>query len=98
MKSIQPQDVLAKLQKKEPIVLLDVREPSEVSQGKVPGSINIPLGLLSFRTHELSKETSYVVLCHAGGRSAMATQFLTQEGFDVTNMEGGMLAWPGEVE
>ena len=37
-------------------------------------------------------------LVRSGGRSGRATEFLTAEGYDVTNMVGGMLAWEGKTE
>jgi rhodanese-related sulfurtransferase len=33
------------------------------------------------------------VQCRSGGRSARATDFLLQEGFQAVNMAGGILAW-----
>ena len=37
-------------------------------------------------------------VCRSGGRSGRATQFLESQGYDVTNMTGGMLAWEGETQ
>lgn len=79
-------------------VVLDVREASEVSQGKIPGALNIPLGLLSFRTQELDKRSEYIVVCLSGGRSMMASELLSSQGFVVYNMQGGMGAWDGKIE
>ena len=38
------------------------------------------------------------VICQGGVRSASACQFLSAQGLTVTNVEGGMNAWPGDVE
>lgn len=38
------------------------------------------------------------MVCRSGGRSARATQILESNGFNVTNMTGGMLAWEGKVQ
>lgn len=78
--------------------ILDVREVGEVALGKIEGSVNIPLGLLEFRMHELDKTKKYIVVCHSGGRSAMATKYLENHGFNVTNMTGGMIAWQDRVQ
>ncbi|WP_226642106.1 rhodanese-like domain-containing protein [Mesobacillus subterraneus] len=78
--------------------VLDVREVSEVAQGKIPGSIHIPLGLLEFRMNELDKNKTYVMVCRSGGRSSRATQFLDYYGYNVINMQGGMMAWTGPTE
>ncbi|MEI5906572.1 rhodanese-like domain-containing protein [Bacillus spongiae] len=78
--------------------IIDVREAHEVAMGRIPGSENIPLGLIEFRMHELDKSKEYVIVCQSGGRSSRAVNFLTSQGFNVVNMEGGMLSWTGEME
>lgn len=78
--------------------IIDVREVDEVAEGKIPGSVNIPLGLVEFHMDELDKTKEYVVVCRSGGRSGSATQFLEKWGYDVINMQGGMLAWEGKME
>lgn len=98
IKTLLPEVVQAKLEAGAAITLIDVREIDEVEAGHIPGSINIPLGLLEFRMHELDKNTAYIMVCRSGGRSGQATAFLQSHGYDVTNMTGGMLAWEGEVK
>lgn len=70
----------------------------EVSADKIPGAVNIPLGLVEFRMHELDKSKEYIMVCRSGGRSGRATLFLESYGFNVINMAGGMLAWEGKIE
>lgn len=70
----------------------------EVAEGKIPGAINIPLGLIEFRMHELDKSKEYIIVCRSGARSGRASQFLESYGFNVINMTGGMLSWEGKVE
>ncbi|OCS82819.1 rhodanese-like domain-containing protein [Caryophanon tenue] len=98
MKTITTEQLQQKLQAGETLHLIDVREVDEVAAGHIPGITHIPLGLLEFRMHELDKQTPYIMICRSGGRSGQATQFLAAHGFDVTNMDGGMLAWEGNVE
>ncbi|MEN0588936.1 rhodanese-like domain-containing protein [Kurthia gibsonii] len=98
MKTITTTEVQEKLAAGEQLHLIDVREVEEVEAGKIPGIIHIPLGLLEFRMHELDKNTPYIMVCRSGARSGQATQFLEQQGYDVTNMNGGMMMWGGEVE
>lgn len=98
MKTISPEEVQKRLENGEKLNIIDVREVGEVEAGHIPGIINIPLGLLEFRMHELSKDTPYIMVCRSGGRSGQATYFLESQGYDVTNMTGGMLEWAGEVE
>ncbi|MET4561372.1 rhodanese-related sulfurtransferase [Lysinibacillus parviboronicapiens] len=98
MKEITAKEVQQALEQGQAIKLIDVREVNEVASGHIPGIIHIPLGLLEFRLHELKKNEPYIMVCRSSARSAQATQFLADRGFDVTNMLGGMLAWEGEVQ
>lgn len=90
MKTIQPIEVQAKLEAGEALNLIDVREVAEVEAGHIPGITHIPLGLLEFRMQELDKKMPYIMVCRSGGRSGQATMFLESQGFDVTNMTGGI--------
>ena len=98
MKTIQPEELLAKLDAGEIIHMIDVRESDEVATGIIPGAEHLPLGLVEYKYQELDKTKQYVIICRSGGRSGMACQFLEEQGFDVTNMSGGMLEWQGEIE
>jgi len=98
MKEISVKEVALIIVNGETLNLIDVREVAEVQQGQIAGIINIPLGLLEFRLHELDKNKPYIMVCRSGGRSGQATAFLQDQGFDATNMVGGMMAWESETE
>lgn len=98
MKEITAKEVETLLNKGEKVVIIDVREVDEVTAGKIPGAVNIPLGLIEFRMPELDKSKEYIMVCRSGARSGRATQFLEYYGFNVMNMTGGMMAWEGKVE
>jgi len=72
-----------------PPLVLDVRSPAEVSGGAVPGSVNIPLGELRQRFHELPRDREIWVHCGVGQRSYYAVRILKQHGFRVRNLSGG---------
>jgi rhodanese-related sulfurtransferase len=75
-------------------VLVDVREADEWAAGHAPNAIHIPLAELPARLDELPEtDDTVAVVCRMGGRSARAVQWLVQQGFDVANVEGGMLEW-----
>ena len=97
MRQMTPTEVLNGLGSNE-FEVVDVREVSEVAEGKIPGAIHIPLGLLEFRMNELDKNKTYVMVCRSGGRSSRASQFLEYYGYNVINMQGGMMAWTGPTE
>nr|WP_156399843.1 rhodanese-like domain-containing protein [Phycicoccus sp. Soil748] len=76
-------------------VLLDVREQDEWDAGHAPGAVHIPLGDLPSRLHELpdTDAATLAITCRGGGRSSRAVAWLSQQGFDVANLDGGMKAW-----
>lgn len=98
MKEITATEVQKRLEHGENLNIIDVREVEEVQAGHIPGITNIPLGLLEFRAHELDKNKPYIMVCRSGGRSGQASKYLESQGFNVTNMTGGMLSWEGKVE
>ncbi len=75
------------------VVVLDVREHFEWDAGHIADAIHIPLGELQTRVGELDSGVHTIVVCHVGGRSAHATQWLHAQGHDVVNLAGGMDAW-----
>jgi rhodanese-related sulfurtransferase len=90
---VTPDEVRARLSRGEDVFLLDVREPDEVQEWAYPIGVNIPLGQLSARVDELPKDTTIVVACHAGTRSAQAATALSEAGWTAENLTGGALAW-----
>ncbi len=98
MKKMDVVALRAKLDKKEKLVLLDVREPHEVAYAKIDPHTHIPMGTIPLRHEELNKETPIVVMCHGGVRSAQVCQYLEPMGYDVTNLEGGIDAWSQLVD
>lgn len=74
-------------------LILDVREDDEFTAGRIAGAIHIPLGELPDRLNEIEHSRPIVCVCRVGGRSARAAFFLSNGGFDVRNLDGGMQAW-----
>ena len=98
MKEITTVELETLLNEGKTVNMIDVRETDEVETGKIPGAINIPLGLIEFRLQDLDKSKEYILVCRSGARSGRATEFLESHGFNVVNMTGGMLSWNGDVE
>ena len=79
--------------------LLDVREPSEVATGAVPGSAHIPMRQIPELLPELPRDRQILVLCHVGARSLRVTQYLRANGFaQATNVSGGIDAWAEQID
>ena len=91
MKEIPFNEFLPKYQAGE-IQVLDVREQEEYDARHLDGVTLLPLSVLAERYPELDKNQPYYVICRSGKRSARACQFLEEEGYDVTNVQGGMNA------
>jgi len=95
IKSISIADARALLGKSG-AVFLDVREPEEFKAGHIPGAINIPRGLLEFQIEQQApdKNTTIVVYCRSGNRSALAAATLMNMGYkNVFNVDGGWKTW-----
>ena len=75
------------------IHVLDVREQEEYDALHLDGVRLLPLSELADRYQELEKDQPYYVICKSGRRSARACQFLKEQGYDVTNVQGGIDAF-----
>jgi sulfur-carrier protein adenylyltransferase/sulfurtransferase len=76
--------------------LLDVRQPGEYENARIPGAKLIPLPELTDRIKELDPEKPVITYCAIGGRSRAAAQLLKGKGFNqVFNLSGGIKAWNG---
>ncbi|MDE6298176.1 MAG: rhodanese-like domain-containing protein [Muribaculaceae bacterium] len=78
------------------VQLLDVRTPEEYDAGHIAGAVNIDIfddGFLNEALERLDKSKPVAVYCRSGKRSADAANLLSSEGFKVTNLLGGILAW-----
>jgi adenylyltransferase/sulfurtransferase len=96
---ITAEDLKAKLDRGEDLVILDVREPHEVQICRIADSTVIPLGDIPKRFQELDRARPLFVHCKVGGRSAKAVQFLREQGFEnAVNLRGGILAWIDKVD
>jgi phage shock protein E len=76
--------------------ILDVREPQEREQARIPGTRFIPLGAVEHRVAAQlpDREERIIIHCASGGRSALAAKLLQEMGYaNVANMDGGINAW-----
>ncbi|PWW62041.1 rhodanese-like domain-containing protein [Actinokineospora spheciospongiae] len=75
--------------------LLDVRERDEWDAGHAPGAAHIPMSELAGRLGDLT-DTTYLVICRSGGRSARVTTYLNANGWEAANVDGGMQVWEAQ--
>ena len=99
---ISVEQVKAKIDSLEQILLLDVRTSEEYdgTMGHIEGSILIPLYELEDRLAELDEyqNREIIVICRSGNRSGIGTQILVENGYKALNMAGGMIAWNNMLE
>jgi rhodanese-related sulfurtransferase len=90
---IDPAD-LFKLMTQANVLVVDVRNDDEVSRGRIPNAIHIPLSLLPVDYAKLLNANHVIFYCHSGIRSALAADFALSKGIkNVYNLYGGVIAW-----
>ena len=97
---ITVEELKSKLDNKEDIFVLDVREPHEYLIANL-GAPQIPVGSVESRISELAthKNNEVIVHCRSGARSQKAALILKQAGFtNVSNLAGGILAWADKID
>jgi rhodanese-related sulfurtransferase len=76
------------------VQILDVREPEEWAEGRIPDSVLMPLGEAALRAHELDPAVPIVTVCRVGVRSLYSAEELSALGFPrVRSLAGGLNAW-----
>jgi adenylyltransferase/sulfurtransferase len=78
--------------------LIDVREPHEFAMAHFEHAINIPVGSVAKRLHEMPPHRMPIFICRSGARSQTAAGAVLQAGKKAAHLEGGLLAWAREVD
>jgi len=73
--------------------LIDVRADHEWEVGRIAGASHVPLPELPQRLGEIDKDRPVVVYCRGGNRSSMATEALTDAGYDAVKLSEGIVGW-----
>ncbi|HET6582751.1 MAG TPA: aminotransferase class V-fold PLP-dependent enzyme [Nannocystaceae bacterium] len=79
-----------------PVVFLDIREGDELGGGILPNAVLLPRGLLEKHVHEHvpERDSTVVVYCATGNRSALAADAMQRMGYaSVYNLAGGIERW-----
>lgn len=104
VREIMPWDLAERLSREAPPLVLDVREPAEFAQARIPGSLNVPRGVLESACDwgydetvpalAGSRERAIVVVCRSGLRSVLAADVMQQMGYaDVVSLKTGVRGW-----
>jgi sulfur-carrier protein adenylyltransferase/sulfurtransferase len=96
VKTVQLAEVKRRLEQKEPMLLVDVREKEEFRTGYIPGAISMPRAFLEqqFEQKLPDKSAHIVTYCAAGNRSAFAAKTLVELGYThVESANPGFVRW-----
>ena len=104
VRELKPWDLRDALIRDPPPLVLDVREPAEFAKARIPGSLNVPRGVLEQACEWDHDETvpelvtgrtrPIVVVCRSGKRSVLAADTMQRLGFtDVASLATGMRGW-----
>ncbi len=91
-----PADLQRRLRGREPVAVIDVRDPDEYRDGHIEGATNVSRGFLEFRVGSVvaDPETPVVLYCQTGLRSVLAGKALKELGYkNVINLQGGYQKW-----
>ena len=73
--------------------VLDVREPDEYVEGRVPGAIPMPMRDIPQHVAQLPRDRTIHVICHSGNRSRAVVDYLRNQGLDAVNVSAGTAGW-----
>lgn len=82
-------------------IIIDARTPQEFASGYIKNAMLIDISSPTAvdEISKLDKKLKYLIYCRSGMRSMNMCQYMDQNGFiDVTNLDGGILAWTGPIE
>lgn len=93
---ISPQELKARLDNGDELIVVDMRQPWEYQSGHIPGAIHMFIQHIPMRFNELPKDADIVFQCWHGYTSVDASAFLIENGWEasrVASLSGGMAGW-----
>ncbi len=96
---ISPSTAQELMDRKEDLIIIDVRTSTEVAGGQIPGALNIDIKDPEFEqlVKDLERDREYLVYCAKGIRSALAVTKMKELGFEkLYDLGGGFNAWNGK--
>ena len=96
VRETRAEEVKAKLDRGENLILVDVREESEFAKDHLPGAIHLSKGVIERDIEEKVPDLNAPLILYCGGgyRSALAAVSLQKMGYtNVLSMDGGIQVW-----
>ena len=79
------------------VTLIDVREPHEFAEVRIPHAVNVPMSTIAEHLDEVPMDGPVYIVCQAGGRSTRVVEALESRGWDnLVNVDGGTMQWVAE--
>jgi adenylyltransferase/sulfurtransferase len=97
---ITAKELKARMDKADPLQIIDIMEPHERAIAKFPSAKPIPLGQMARRIDEFDERIDAVFICKIGQRSVFAIRALREAGYKgrLLNLRDGFNAWAREVD
>jgi rhodanese-related sulfurtransferase len=95
-RNMDPDEFETLVKDRKNVVLVDVRTEKEYSEGHLKNAKLLDMRQDSFMDDALNtlpKDKTIAVYCRSGKRGAVASEKLAKSGYDVVNLDGGILAW-----
>jgi rhodanese-related sulfurtransferase len=96
VREVSPQDLKARLDNGDEIVVVDMRQSWEYQHGHIPGATHMFVNEIPARINELPKDKDIVFQCWHGNTSLQASAYLIENGWSaerVASLEGGIAGW-----
>lgn len=92
--SYTPAQTMDLIKQKKDLLIIDVRSPEELREGKIENSTLIPFMDIMRGNYTIPQGRPLLLICAVGGRSYAAMQILAQKGYkEIYNLQGGIAAW-----
>ncbi|MDR3039064.1 MAG: molybdopterin-synthase adenylyltransferase MoeB [Candidatus Adiutrix sp.] len=100
VETITAKELKERMDKGEPLQIIDLREPHERAGAAFPGAKPVPLAQMTRRLAEFDEKTDAVFICRIGRRSVFAIRALLGAGYKgrLLSLKGGFKAWVGDME
>lgn len=95
--TLPPAQIMELIQSKKDLLIIDVRSPQELREGKIENSTLIPFWDIMKGNYSIPQDRPLLLICAVGGRSYAAMQILAKKGYkEIYNLQGGIDAWKKE--
>ena len=93
---ISPSELEQYLDERRPMVLVDLRDRASYQAGHIRGAVNIPYEEMAAQLYQLPPNVLVVLYCYHGPRSMLMARYLSDQGFTVADVYGGIDSYRGK--